>query len=334
MKKITRRTLLGSAITASVTISNPGLSKEKSKLMSEHENSNSSNKPALKYQHVDVFTNQPLSGNGLNVFINDHVLDPDLMLRITQEMRQFEAVFLIPGNKSNKYKTSVFTTVEELNFAGHPLLGAAAALHSNLSKPKKEENWLLELREKTVPIISELLGPGYYKVTMDQGIPVFGVKLDKNQSVEILKALNLSENDWADHLPIQTVSTGLPHLIVPIKSGIEKAQIIIDNLEQTLSLYGAKFVYVVDVLNYEGRTWENSGYPEDIATASASGPTAAYFVRHGLEDADKEIVIKQGRFVNRPSQMRITLESQGEGLDLVKVSADVCLISRGIMEYY
>ena len=39
---------------------------------------------------------------------------------------------------------------------------------------------------------------------------------------------------------------------------------------------GADFVYVLDPDRPEGRTWDNSGLTEDVATGSAAGPTAAY----------------------------------------------------------
>lgn len=326
MNKISRRTVLGSLTASGIAL---GFARTTYAAESKVEN-----EPALKYQHVDVFTKKPLSGNGLNVFINDHILSHDQMLRITQELKQFEAIFLNPTSDPYKFKTSVFTTVEQLAFAGHPLLGAAAVLHNNLENVRTEENFQLELSEKTVSVKSVITAPGSYQVTMDQGVPEFGEILNKAQCIEMLEVLNLEEKDWQDELPIQMVSTGLPHLIVPIKSGIEKSKITRPDFEQLLLSYGAKFVYVFDVERQEGRTWENSGTPEDVATASASGPTAAYMVKYDLAKANEEIVIRQGRFVNRPSEMRIIVENDGKTDDLVKVSADVCLIARGIFENY
>jgi PhzF family phenazine biosynthesis protein len=82
----------------------------------------------IPYYHVDVFTNKPLSGNGLTVFTEAECFSKTDMQRLTQEMRQFESIFLqrITNNKIRDY---VFTCEEELNFAGHPVLGAAATLH-------------------------------------------------------------------------------------------------------------------------------------------------------------------------------------------------------------
>ena len=62
----------------------------------------------------------------------------------------------------------------------------------------------------------------------------------------------------------------------------------------------------------EGRTWNNSGATEDIATGSAAGPAAAYLVEHHLADPGDAIVLQQGRFVGRASTMSITAGADGD----------------------
>ena len=61
----------------------------------------------------------------------------------------------------------------------------------------------------------------------------------------------------------------------------------------------------------EGRTWDNAGAVEDVATGSAAGPAAAYLAAHGLAAEDESIVINQGRFLGRPSQIAVTPDSRG-----------------------
>jgi trans-2,3-dihydro-3-hydroxyanthranilate isomerase len=83
----------------------------------------------LKYHHVDVFSNKPLSGNGVTVFQLREPLPGSLMQDITREMRQFESIFVLQQAGSQTVRAWVFTMEEELDFAGHPVLGAGAALH-------------------------------------------------------------------------------------------------------------------------------------------------------------------------------------------------------------
>ena len=48
----------------------------------------------LAYSHVDVFSQSPFGGNSLPVFPDARDLSAEQMLRITQQMRHFEAIFL------------------------------------------------------------------------------------------------------------------------------------------------------------------------------------------------------------------------------------------------
>ena len=83
----------------------------------------------LEYRQVDVFADRPLSGNGLAVMITKAPLATELMQRLTCELRQFETIFLCRSATSGDFEARVFTMEEELPFAGHPAIGAAAVLH-------------------------------------------------------------------------------------------------------------------------------------------------------------------------------------------------------------
>src|SRR6185312_2069682 len=83
----------------------------------------------LPYRHVDVFAREPFSGNGLAVFPDAAGLSARLMLRLTQELRQFESIFLAATAEPSVFGARVFTVEEELPFAGHPALGAGAVVH-------------------------------------------------------------------------------------------------------------------------------------------------------------------------------------------------------------
>ncbi|MCO2363366.1 PhzF family phenazine biosynthesis protein, partial [Pseudomonas aeruginosa] len=82
-----------------------------------------------RYWQVDVFAERPLTGNGLAVFDDASALDDAAMQAWTRELRQFESIFLLPGDDPRAFRARIFTLEEELPFAGHPLLGAAALLH-------------------------------------------------------------------------------------------------------------------------------------------------------------------------------------------------------------
>jgi len=95
-----------------------------------------------------------------------------------------------------------------------------------------------------------------------------------------------------------------------------------------LATIGAKFVYVLDVERREGRTWDNDGRVEDIATGSAAGPAGAYLVAHGLASHDEVITLAQGRFLGRPSELHAIVRGDRAG---VIVRGRVCLVGGGAL---
>ena len=127
--------------------------------------------------------------------------------------------------------------------------------------------------------------------------------------------------------PLEVISTGLPYLIVPIQSGIDSVKVCVANLEDLLSVHGAKFMYILDTQKFEGRTWDNLGKVEDIATGSAAGPVGAFLYKNDLVTGNQSIVIKQGRFLGRPSEIKVSLKVQGSDLCNILVSGQVCKIA-------
>jgi trans-2,3-dihydro-3-hydroxyanthranilate isomerase len=251
-----------------------------------------------------------------------------MMQALTREMRQFESIFLKSTADPNVVKARVFTMEEELDFAGHPLLGAAAVLHQQRSPERQTASWTIELRQKTVPIVTTR-EKSWYRANMNQGTAEFGRTLSIEESRPFLQALNLKVMQIPQSLHLQQVSTGLPYLIVPISHGLENARIVQPGFESLLATVGAKFVYVLDVNRREGRTWDNQGLVEDVATGSAAGPAGAYLVRQKLLQPGQELVLKQGRFVGRPSLLFVTVQDRGNGRLDVSVAGDVRLVARG-----
>lgn len=282
----------------------------------------------MKYYHVDVFSDKKFSGNGLTIFEIEKELNKKIMQTITQEMKQFESIFFYKIN-ANFFRAFIFTVEEELDFAGHPIIGLSAMLHDLYSSEKEKDSWTIELNEKSV-IVETKKKEGYYSAKMNQGIPEFKEILSNEQEVEFLNYLNLELEDKFEKLPLQVISTGLPYLIIPIKTNaLEKSKIIISDLENQLNKIGAKFIFILDVEKKQGRTWDNLGLVEDVATGSSAGPVGAYLVENKIEKMDNEFIIEQGHFLGRPSQIKIVVTSKNNKMDDVFVEGNVCKIAKG-----
>jgi len=285
----------------------------------------------LAYRQVDVFSRVPFAGNGLAVFPDAPGLPDSAMQRITQEMRQFESIFLHTPGEAALAEARIFTAEEELDFAGHPVLGAACVLHEQQPERERDATWRLRLRAGVVSVTTTR-HETWYEATMDQGRPVFGAVAPAGLQRQVADALGLDPAQLDPTLPMQMVSTGLPYLLVPLTGGLERAAIRHARFEALLAQIGAKFVYVFDGGRLEGRTWDNAGRVEDVATGSAAGPLGAYLVRYGRARPDRAIKLRQGRFVGRPSEMTVRVRGTADAPVAVLVGGAVAFVGQGTLE--
>lgn len=276
----------------------------------------------MQYWQLDVFAERPLSGNGLSAFADASGLSTAAMQALTIELRQFESIFLLPGASAQEYSARIFTMEEELPFAGHPIIGAAALLH-HLHSEAGQAQWTLHLPSKSVAITSRRQGQGFY-AEMDQGQAEFGQLLSQAEASEFGAAFGLSSTELDSRYPATVVSTGLPYVLLPVTAaGLAKAKQC-RLLDVELLNCGAAFVYLLDVDSLEGRTWDPAGQVEDIATGSAAGPVAAYLVQQGVRGPGQAFSLNQGRFLQRPSRLDVCVGVDGR----VSVGGHVQLLAR------
>src|SRR5258708_7281175 len=283
------------------------------------------------YGQVDVFSGVPFSGNGLTVFLEARGLPTSAMQRTTQEMRQFESIFLRGTSNEAVTEARIFTMEEELDFAGHPVLGAACVLHERRPELGREASWRFQLHAGVVPVTTTR-HETWYDATMAQGKPIFGAVAPPQLQQALLNALNLEPKQLDSSVPMQMVSTGLPYLLVPLASGLERAAITHPQFEALLAHIGPKFVYVFNVARLEGRTWDNGGRVEDVATGSAAGPVGAYLVRYGRARPGQAITLRQGRFIGRPSEMTVRVTGITHAQEPVLVSGARAVVGPGKTE--
>ncbi|HKM35948.1 MAG TPA: PhzF family phenazine biosynthesis protein [Lachnospiraceae bacterium] len=276
------------------------------------------------YYHADVFSARSLSGNGLTIIFHEEEMDTQYMQRIAEEFKRFETIFLRQIGEKH-FRARIFTVEEELDFAGHPILGAVSTIHEKLYSEERSITVVFDLNNKRL-LAESIKKDDYFQAIMNQGIPEFLGSIGGEFRNIFLQALNLTAENLHPEFPMEVVSTGLPYLIVPLTSGLEQAKISFRNFEEQLNKVQAKFVYVFDIDRMEGRTWDNYGAVEDVATGSAAGPTGAYLYKWNICNATEDIIINQGGFVGRPSKIKVfTDKSTGE----IKVAGDVKIIAKG-----
>lgn len=281
--------------------------------------------PSLDYLHVDVFAPRPYAGNSLPVFLDSRGLDARQMQAITQELRHFEAIFLTPTDDPHSVRARVFDMFEELPFAGHPVIGAAAALQAT-SGEREARTWTFELLDRSVSVEVHATEAGYHGL-LDQGAAQFlGATTDRPV---VAAAFGLSAEDLDPAVPLAIVSTGLRYLIIPVRPGVLSRAAIGADITAMVQGVGAQYAVLFDEAALEVRHWNNDGLVEDIATGSAAGTIGAYRLRHGRAQPGEGFMLNQGRFTGRPSRLFVESHGSAEEVHSVKVGGEVAIVGRG-----
>jgi trans-2,3-dihydro-3-hydroxyanthranilate isomerase len=266
----------------------------------------------------DVFSSRPLEGNSLAVFHDGGGLTDAEMQSIAKEMNLSETTFILPGDAATEreegIRVRIFTVREELPFAGHPTLGTAFALRGNSGAGEV----VLALNIGKVPVhFEERAGePAFGE--MRQIDPTFGMQHEREA---IARATGLAASDFDDSLPIETVSTGLPYTVVPLKSLriMQNLHIDLSRATEYLAKTDGRFFYFVtrETVDAEARLHARMLFynGEDPATGSAAGCTAAWMVAHGVAKPDERVLIEQGVEMKRPSRIfvRASLDGKHDG---------------------
>jgi trans-2,3-dihydro-3-hydroxyanthranilate isomerase len=291
----------------------------------------SNSKRRLPFVQVDVFTSVPLEGNQLAVFADGSGLTDAEMQALAKETNLSETTFILPRDAATErergVRVRIFTTTEELPFAGHPTLGTAMVLRGN----GNAEEIALDLNVGRIPVRFSTRDGLAFGV-MTQRDPEFK---SKHSREDVARAAGLAVEDIADDLPIQTVSTGNAFAIVPLKSlaVLQKLSPAWANMKAYLDKSDAKFFYFVsrETANPQARLQSRMIFynGEDPATGSAAGPCAAWAVRYGVVPADQQVLMEQGVEMKRRSRIFFSAGRNGDKIFNVRVGGHVAEVARG-----
>jgi len=284
---------------------------------------------------VDVFTEEKYAGNQLAVVRGAKPLSDFEMQQIAKEMNFSETTFILSEQKRNGgYDVRIFTPREEVPFAGHPTLGTAYVIqHEIVREPVK--TIILNLKIGQIPVTLNYSGEQIDILWMKQMGTTFG-QIFKPEQISQVLSLNKGEID--DRFPIQEVSTGLPFIIIPLKTleALKQAEVIRDKYFELIKDTQAKAMLIFCPQTYNQENDLNVrvfadyyGVPEDPATGSANGCLAGYLVKCRYFGKDQiNIRVEQGYEIGRSSLLFLRAEDKGEKID-VSVGGKVVMIAKG-----
>src|ERR1700761_1998703 len=279
---------------------------------------------ALDYFVLDVFSERRLAGNPLAVVLNSCSLSDAMMLAIARETNLSETTFVerrdMETERREGVRVRIFTTEEELPFAGHPTLGTASLLRAIAPEcvvaREGAERVTLALNVGPVPVVFESRqehADWPMRGEMTQRDPEFGEVLD---AATVAELTGLGVEDLDPERPVQIVSTGTAFAIVVLRAADSLTRLNVRQGEAAayLRARGARWFYGLGPedgaahgelstgrLAWRARMQFNGG--EDPATGSAAGCAISHLVRHGAVAPDTVVHLRQGVEMERPSEL-------------------------------
>ncbi len=268
---------------------------------------------AYRYRVVDVFTTVALEGNPLAVFTDATGLDTATMQRIAREMNLSETTFVTPPVRAGATaRVRIFTPANEMPFAGHPTLGTAFVLRDD---GRAGDAIVLEENVGDVRVRVEHVD-GHARFWLTSPAITFGERVDP---AGVAHALGLAPADLLSGAPPEFATVGPTFLYVAVRD-----RAAVDRVEVTPRLLREAapghtplqvFVFAPHADGAYSRMFaEEAGVAEDPATGSATGPLAAYMLRHGLAPREdgRCIVSEQGVKMGRRSLLYALVHLEGE----------------------
>jgi trans-2,3-dihydro-3-hydroxyanthranilate isomerase len=287
----------------------------------------------MQYYIVDVFAEGQYTGNQLAVFRGNP--DTETCLKLAQEMNYQEVTFITSDEPVNGgYNVRVFTPINEIPFAGHPTLGTGFIVQQVLAG-KNTAQVTLNMQVGQIPVRFDDDGTGWMKQAEPQFQETYAADV-------VAEVLGLSPDDFDPIFPIQAVSTGLPHIMTPIKTldALQRATWNLAKFKQMVNWETERaikglFAFAPQALKHgndfhaRGFVELITGMVEDPATGSANGCFAAWLAHHRyFRSHIVKARVEQGYAVKRPSLLLLDALDDGTSVS-VQVGGRVNLVAKG-----
>jgi trans-2,3-dihydro-3-hydroxyanthranilate isomerase len=263
-----------------------------------------SERGALAYRIVDVFTDRAYAGNPLAVVLEGDSLTTAQMQAIAREFNLSETAFPVAASAEAaaagaNYRLRIFTTASELPFAGHPSVGSA---------------WVMRSvgRVNDGPIVQEC-GAGLLplviegdSVTLTGGAAHLAAVVDAGP---VLAAVGLSAADLVGD-PVRWAGVGIDFGYLHVRpDAVARA---VPNLALLRDLGTGTGVSVFSYATGVAHARVFAVDMEDPATGSAALGLGVWLAScgHVAADGESSYVVHQGLEMGRPSRLECVVRCQ------------------------
>ncbi|KAL8946519.1 MAG: hypothetical protein Q9222_007097 [Ikaeria aurantiellina] len=305
---------------------------------------------SLSYVTLDVFTRERFLGNPLAVVdLSSHSnLSQDRKQRIAREFNFSETVFVHPPSSGGSSRTvDIFTTTEELPFAGHPTIGTLVHLGKDAAKDS-EETLILMLKAGSIKgTFSNKTGIA--EATIPHNVRIHRTPVPWQSVVDAQPTLGQLTAGHGDPSPPVSIVKGMTFVLVKIPRIEDLAALTaggprIDpralQLDEGWESFTAPYFYVIiseDEKKRQMRLRVRMIEPvcgEDPATGSAASTLSTYLaLQRAIPGATYNFAIEQGVEMGRHSDIgvKVTLDDSGKAVEDVVLYGSAVLVSQGTL---
>ena len=283
------------------------------------------------FYQVDVFSNELFGGNPLAVFLKGENFTEDQLQKVAREMNLSETTFVFPPSHPDaNFDVRIFTPGKEIPFAGHPTLGTAFVLKYSGLISNTKNNLILNFKAGLISVHLQEDGIILMNTPAGKILQTF------SNTKEVADTLGLKPHNIEPNLPIQTVTTGFPALLVPINSLGAMKEILLDLalLKPLLKEAKADMIYPFTrkTFNQENSIHARGfapfiGIPEDPGTGSVASALGYYLNEKNSEE--NRIIIEQGYEMDRPSNIFVEVDDVEGRTNEIRVGGRVRLVFKG-----
>lgn len=308
----------------------------------------------MRFVTLDVFTNKRFSGNPLAIVevpLGSH-LGQEAKQRIAREFNYSETVFLhppSPGETASNRRYDIFTTTEELPFAGHPTIGTVVYLcqEDDQVEPCTSP---VTLQAKAGPVVAHFdRETRVAEANIPHDVRIHQTPVPLQSILDIQPSIQKPKASIQPSCPLVSIVKGMTFVLINVPRTEDLAELIVGGpgidrnslrWDDGWESFTAPYFYAIaseDEERKQIRIRSRLIEPicgEDPATGSAASTLCAYLaLQRGSADMVYNFAIEQGIEMGRDSRIGVKVELDGSGKSVKEVvlSGSAVKVSQGIL---
>lgn len=308
----------------------------------------------LEYSTLDVFTRQRFAGNPLAVVhVPAHAaLSQEKKLLIAREFNFSETVFLHERQDGSEHtwKIDIFLTTAEVPFAGHPTIGTACLVLSQLSGQAADTGGIIQgsfITKAGEIRLTYSESEGLATARMPHNVHVHRETLSRTLLLKMQPSIAILFSAKTprvpEQMPLVSIVKGMTFALIEVDSlatlnaaatGAFAVDAVLDK-DWDQSFVGLYFYFRLPesadgTKNFRARMLE--GVLEDAATGSAGSALACFLsLEEGAAGQTHSYAITQGVEMGRMSEMgvQVTLAETGRDIESVQLRGAAVEVMKG-----